>query len=65
VANIRQPPTSDQRMPRTLVSQPAASDAPIITMVMGAKTAAIRKPSYPATSARYSAVKMKIAKVAK
>ncbi len=64
-AKAAQPPTIDQRMPTDPVHRPASSEARIIKTVIGRKTSAIWPPLYPDTSSRKSAVKKKIAKVAK
>ena len=55
----------DQRGPARTVQRPASSEEAIIRTVIGKNTSASRYPDAPATSARYSAVKKKIAKVEK
>ena len=55
----------DQRGPARTVQRPASTEAVIIRTVIGKNTAASRYPDAPATSTRYSAVKKKIANVAK
>ena len=55
----------DQRGPASTVQRPASTEETIIKIVIGANTAASRYPDAPATSTRYSAVKKKMANVAK
>src|SRR5215467_8068318 len=64
-AKAAQPPMIDPRMSKMLVHRPASSDAAIIRTVIGRNTSAIWPPLYPLTSSRNSAVKKKIANVAK
>ena len=54
-----------QRRPMTSSQRPVSSDATIMSTVIGRNTRAMRYPLSPTTSKRYSAVKKKIAKVAK
>jgi hypothetical protein len=65
LANSTQPIAMDHRGPITAVHRPASSDEMIISAVIGRNTTASRYPEAPTTSTRYSAVKKKIANVAK